>query len=257
LGYLASWVLILMSATQVFRRACVLCLPWAAIGLLSCTLDASPSSARMTCSSGSTGEASGNGNCSAAEKSGRKAMDTADQEPAPLASVLAKTGGAIVDDLERDAKAPPPEFLAIVREFMALESFPRAFAEQDVRKVHILPESHPGAEQFSTGDHAAITLDSLVIFEDERYDAIESWNAAWEDVLAGTLSQAQDRALFTMLHELVHVRQFREMGRERFLSEYLADALRSGEQSVELEHEAYAIAPGEDSWARKAIAEAR
>jgi hypothetical protein len=228
----------------------------AGVGLLSCVFDGSPG--RMSCPTGAApGEVSRNADCSTAEGSARESTDVAGQGPAALASVLADTGGKYVDDLERDADGLPPDFAAVVREFMALESFPGAFAEKDLRNVHILPASHPGAGRFLTGDHAAITLDSLVIFEDERYDAIVTWNRRWDDVRAGALEPAQDRALFTSLHELVHVRQFREIGREQFLSEYLADAVRSGEQSVELEREAYAIAPGDDSWAREAIAALR
>lgn len=190
----------------------------------------------------------------ASESQASAAQDSESQASEPLADALAQGAGEQVDQLAADADPLPAAFWAIIAEFMALESFPHAFAEDDLARVRILPESHPGAQGFLPADHSAITLDALVILKDERYAAIAAWNSSWEDVVVSSLTAEADDALFTMLHELVHVRQFREMGRDRFLSEYLAVALQSGEHDVPLEAEAYAISPGEQSWARMAIA---
>lgn len=162
-------------------------------------------------------------------------------------------GAAYVDELAEDAIELPPAFADIIREFMRLEDFPGAFTEEDLLRVRILPASHPGAEQFVTEGHSGVSLDALVIAEDQRYDAIMNWSLSWSEVLDGEMSSAERRGLFLMLHELVRVRQFREMGRQAFLDEYLPSVLRDGDHGARLEREAYGIAPRKGSWARDVL----
>jgi hypothetical protein len=162
--------------------------------------------------------------------------------------------GSYVDDLERDADALPPTFIDIVHRFMSLDGFAAAFGEEDVSRTRILSDSHAGAGLFLQSGSSAITLDSLIIFRSELYTDIIDWNRSWDDVVAGRLSPDQDHALFLALHELVHVRQFRELGRQAFLDEYLPAVMRDGDQDARLEQEAYAVAPNADSWARRAVA---
>jgi hypothetical protein len=162
-------------------------------------------------------------------------------------------GAAYVDELAEDAVGLPPAFADIIREFMNLEDFPGAFAEEDLQRVRILPQSHPGADQFITDGRSGVTLDTLVIATDERYDQIMNWNRSWAEVLEGALSSPERKALFLMLHELVHVRQFRELGRQAFLDEYLPSVLDDGDHGARLEQEAYSIAPRKGSWARDVL----
>jgi len=162
-------------------------------------------------------------------------------------------GAAYVDELEGDALELPPAFADIIRGFMDMEDFPGAFAEQDLQRARLLPASHPGAEQFVTEGHSGVTLDALVIVNDARYDAIVNWNRSWPEVLEGEMSSAERKALFLMLHELVHVRQFREMGRQAFLDEYLPAVVRDGDHGARLEDEAYRMAPRKGSWAREVL----
>lgn len=162
-------------------------------------------------------------------------------------------GAAYIDELEDDAVRLPRAFADIIRAFMNLEDFPGAFAEEDLRRVRILPASHPGAEQFVTEGHSGVTLDTLVIVTDHRYDAIMNWNRSWSEVLEGEMSSAERKGLFLMLHELVHVRQFRQLGRQAFLNEYLPSVLRDGDHGARLEREAYRIAPRKGSWTRDVL----
>jgi hypothetical protein len=162
-------------------------------------------------------------------------------------------GAAYVDALQDEAIGMPPAFADIIREFMNLEDFPGAFAEEDLQRVRILPASHPGAEQFVTKGHSGVTLDSLVIVTDARYEPIMNWDRSWAEVLDGEISSAERKALFLMLHELVHVRQFREMGRQAFLDEYLPAVVRDGDHGARLEEEAYRMAPRKGSWAREVL----
>ena len=162
-------------------------------------------------------------------------------------------GAAYVDQLEDDAVGLPPAFADIIREFMNLEDFPGAFTEEDLQRARILPTSHPGAAQFVTDGHSGVTLDALIIVKDARYDRIMGWDRSWDEVLGGEMSCAQRKALFLILHELVHVRQFREMGRQEFLDEYLPSVVRDGDHGARLEQEAYRMAPRKGSWARAVL----
>jgi hypothetical protein len=162
-------------------------------------------------------------------------------------------GGTYVDELEDEAIGLPPAFADIIRAFMALEDFPGAFTEEDLQRARILPTSHPGAEQFVTEGHSGVTLDTLIIVKDARYDRILAWDRSWVQVLGGELSSAQRKALFLVLHELVHVRQFREMGRQAFLDEYLPSVVHDGDHGARLEEEAYRMAPRKGSWAREVL----
>lgn len=63
--------------------------------------------------------------------------------------------------------------------------------------------------------------------------------------------------LLTMMHELVHVRQYRELGRENFLNSYLYEVLAQGYADAAFEAEAYDFsdargAGGSMSWVYQA-----
>lgn len=234
--------------SRVLRAAYLLCV---GLGFGACALD---SSAEGYCEPEVVGDGALPEGCVRPRGGGGTA---AEPEPLSVASVLADKGGQYVDGLARAGVELPRPVAAVVREFMALESFPDAFGDADVRRIRIVPGRQPGAGQFLRGGQAAITLDSLVIFEDGRFDALMGFDASFDEVVSGALTPAQDAGLFTLLHELVHVRQFRDLGRERFLSEYLADLLSRGEQAVELEQDAYSVAPGVESWSRAAVAAVR
>jgi len=162
-------------------------------------------------------------------------------------------GAAYVDQLDDEAVGLPPAFADIIREFMNLEDFPGAFTEEDLQRARILPASHPGAGQFVTDGHSGVTLDDLIVVKDARYDPIMEWNRSWAEVLGGEISSAERKALFLILHELVHVRQFREMGRQAFVDEYLPSVVRDGDHGARLEKEAYRMAPRNGSWAREVL----
>jgi hypothetical protein len=169
--------------------------------------------------------------------------------------VISGVVGIYVDELEADGDSLPPAFAEMVRQFMVLDGFDGAFSEEDLLRVHILPVSHDGADVFLKEGSSGVTLDSLIIFKDELYSAIMTWNRSWDDVVTGTLTHDEDKALFLALHELVHVRQFREHGRAEFLDAYLPAVMRDGDHGAQLEQDAYAVAPHADSWARRAVAD--
>lgn len=91
----------------------------------------------------------------------------------------------------------------------------------------------------------AMTLENMVIFNsrlDERVDAARGWlvpgaptptefkNCGGESVYHKTID--------TLIHELVHVRQYREMGSDRFIEEFLYEAITTGGAGGALEQEA-------------------
>jgi hypothetical protein len=180
-------------------------------------------------------------------------VDVGEEVGDSVGDAIGFVGAAYLDELEDDAVGLPPAFADIIFEFMNLPDFPGAFTEEDLERVRILPASHPGATQFVTDGHSGVTLDTLVIVKDDRYEPIMNWNRSWTEVLEGEMSRAERRALFLMLHELVHVRQFRELGRQAFLAEYLPSVARDGDHGADLEQEAYRIAPRKGSWSRDVL----
>jgi hypothetical protein len=166
-------------------------------------------------------------------------------------SVLYTHAGAYLDTLECGASELPPNFADAIRIVMGLSGFNGAFTDADLSRVRILPKRDSGVLNLPKDGYNAITLDSLVFLQDELYDAIMNWQSdTWIDLLAGRLKHEdpQGKALETMTHELVHVRQYRELGREAFLNNYFVDAAANGYEQDAFEQEAYAVAGRDWSW---------
>jgi hypothetical protein len=170
-------------------------------------------------------------------------------------SVLYTVAGAYVDTLECKASALG-SFKNIAKTIMTLPGFPGSFADIDLDNVRILPKRESGVLNLPKDGYDAITLGSLVILQDELYDALVGTDWFWPAVVL-EWTDVMDRSMFTMIHELVHVRQYRELGREQFMNVYLRDAVLNGYANADFEEEAYSVSGRQDSWCEGAVQQAR
>lgn len=110
----------------------------------------------------------------------------------------------------------------------------------DINSVRIISDTHPTANLYLRNGYDAITLADLVIIRDDKFEILKNWNKS----SANDLTDEEREALVTMVHELVHVRQYREIGKEVFLNRYLAESVVRGYANISYEREAYRF----DAW---------
>lgn len=170
-------------------------------------------------------------------------------------SVVFRSVGAELDEIEcRDASGLG-NFKEIVRGFMAEMGYPGDITDADIDYASIVSKRDSGLP-VPLDDYDAITLGSLIVLQDAEYDVFN--NAAWN--WTGTIKTWGDREMYVLLlvmHELVHVRQYREAGREKFLNNYLVELLLHGYAEAGFEAEAYKFsdqrgASGSMSWVYQA-----
>ena len=90
-----------------------------------------------------------------------------------------------------------------------------------------------------------MTLENMVIFKEslnQRVDAARGWlvpEAPSPDQFRNCGGDPiYHKTIDALVHELVHVRQFREMGSDRFIEEFLYEAASTGGVGGALEYEA-------------------
>ncbi len=133
----------------------------------------------------------------------------------------------------------------MLREIIAPEysSGQTGFTYADIANVKIINESKSALTRFWM-QKGAITLGPVVVLTDGDYNQL--MNAANATDLYGLLMGQSGRdfsnALIVLLHEMVHVNQYAEQGRETFATNYLlknAPLVTDGYGSCEYEQEAY------------------
>ncbi len=110
------------------------------------------------------------------------------------------------------------------------------FHSIDVDRVRILPKRHSTANIYLTSGNAAITLDDVVIFKNPSFDILSNWSKK----LGEYLTVPEVDALALLIHELVHVRQYRNLGAETFINSLLPEFIMSPDDVDERPHEAEA-----------------
>jgi hypothetical protein len=165
-------------------------------------------------------------------------------------SPLFMIGGYYVDVLECAASTLSTNLQDVVKQIATLPNAPSdIYQSVDVSGVRILNRSYSGASEFLRDGYAGITLGTLVILSDDRFNLLKNWSYTWSDLAWGRVPDQAKAALYVLVHELVHVRQYREAGgREAFLNTYLEQALLYGYSSAPFEERAYAIG----DWAQSA-----
>ena len=168
----------------------------------------------------------------------KRIQDPTDFVSGGSSSVVFRHIGAELDEIECQHGKELGRFKEIVDGFMALHDFPRgAFYDIDVDIARITSKRDSGLP-VPISDFKAITLGSLIVLPNASYDIWNNLLWSWPGTVK-TWSAREMEVLFTLMHELVHIRQYREIGREEFLNRYLVDALVHGDTSANLEAEAY------------------
>jgi hypothetical protein len=158
-------------------------------------------------------------------------------DPGPLSEggFLVDVAAAYVDGLECRASALSPALFAALNVIMATPGFPDAFTNLDLERARIIPRRDSGVLHLPPSGESGITLGSLIFLTDELFDTLYSWEG---DIAC--MSYDEQYALSTLAHEVTHVRQYRELGREKFIDQYLVQSLK-GTQGNAFEVEAEAL----------------
>jgi hypothetical protein len=143
----------------------------------------------------------------------------------------------------RSSGSEIPEFVqTIVNELAASPELAASagFRPGDALSARLQPERAPTAGLYLTRGFGAITLDRLIILRNATFDALlNEPPRSTRDVLCGNTSAAFRGALSTLMHELVHVRQWDVLGEDTFLTNYLIETLSQGYGSDAFETQAY------------------
>ena len=148
--------------------------------------------------------------------------------------------------LRAGARSLPPHVVALVEEIRrspVMEGLP-TFLSTHITDARFVTQTAAGDALYSDSIRAT-TLDDLVVMRDDLYDALfNEPPRTLAQLRCGQGSRAFRNALEVLLHELVHVRQFDEMGRDAFLATYILQILAEGYEGSDLEDEAFEVSFG-------------
>ena len=175
--------------------------------------------------------------------------DTVKLTTGGTSSILFNVAEAHIDTLSCSADYLSSNLKDVIDHIAVESPWPRDeyFYNVDLDRATIIDRSAPLADIYLREGYGAITLDSLIIFRDTAYLALSSWSHTWDEVKFGQLTVAEEQAMISLIHELVHVRQYRQMGEEQFINSYLTEALQNDYPSISMEQQAYSF----QSWASK------
>jgi hypothetical protein len=119
-----------------------------------------------------------------------------------------------------------------------------SFEMKHVQRARIIPRSAGDASLFLRSGFSAITLNDLIIVNDNHFTALMSTavpsNAKLSDIKRnGPLFDSLARSFSLLSHEAVHVRQYDELGPDAFINNYLLETLTKGYGSDPFEKEAF------------------
>jgi len=143
-----------------------------------------------------------------------------------------------------------PDVIALMEEIRAIDNTPlsQSWSEGALNDVRIHDKASLGANSFWVQMHA-ITLGRLILFDQTADYNLLTNPPKNNQGSRVTLVDLQDgnvadfgfySALSTLLHEMVHVQQYTEMGTCTFLQNYLLDIVFNGYDGAAYEVEAYA-----------------
>jgi hypothetical protein len=111
----------------------------------------------------------------------------------------------------------------------------------EITNVKIISETNANAGLYLPDGAEGVTLYDVVVLRSDHYkdlmNATNSFSAA--DIRAGTVSEKYVDSLMTIIHEMVHVRQYAELGFHSFVTNYLLEAAVKGYGSNSFEKEAW------------------
>jgi len=150
---------------------------------------------------------------------------------------------AHVTQLECAGRPLPAAVKSLVRNLIAdMDTVP--FHDIDLDAVVLVSSNEPTSNWYldwGGTSRAAITLDDVVLMQAEYFDLLMSVQTTRDALERAARSDRYAFAINLLIHELVHVRQYREMGDRTFVLRYLIDALTGDDDKVATEYEAYSL----------------
>lgn len=139
------------------------------------------------------------------------------------------------------ADALPTPIIRLVEDLIA-HTPGSGFSPADLRAVRIVERGGFPSNQLLREGYAAITLKNTVIFRPALYRALMGEHGFFtrQDLRERRVPGIFVQAIDTLVHELVHVRQYRELGERDFLTIYFQQMAYQGYEHAPLEDEAYA-----------------
>jgi hypothetical protein len=116
------------------------------------------------------------------------------------------------------------------------------FSYDDLDSVTIVSSDFPTAGVYLQDSANAITMGEVIILRAKFYDALfgsQSDTTYTEFLSDASVCSMYIGAVTTFMHELVHVKQYRELGRYNFTTQYVASAIAHGYGGIGFEHEAF------------------
>lgn len=123
------------------------------------------------------------------------------------------------------------------------------FRSTDITNARIISGNNALVSEYLREERgfAAITLGDLIVIRDDIFQVLVNprQHATAAQLRAGSASCAFRDAMLVLAHELVHVRQYANLGFDAFINNYLIEALIAGYGTDSFETEAYAYSrPG-------------
>lgn len=157
--------------------------------------------------------------------------------PSHLVDILEKS----INAMKGRADHLPLHTQKLIKEMIVsvYDSGRTGFSYSDLANVKILSDSDPEADRWLREN--AMTLGTLVLIKDEYYRQImdEHNDFSFGDVQGRRGSWKYLEALEIVVHELVHVKQYRELGLDEFLSNYVGEVMVYDYGNASFEQEAY------------------
>ncbi len=121
----------------------------------------------------------------------------------------------------------------------------KSFTRQDVQGIKIISDEDPDADMYLKDWAAAITLGPVIVMKKDYFDALVAATGptvTLTHMLSGGLPPTLTSAIDTLVHEMIHVRQYRELGSENFIVNYALETIPMGYGKESFEQEAYTFA---------------
>jgi hypothetical protein len=136
----------------------------------------------------------------------------------------------------------PDPVKAVIRELLQpyWSNGSAKFDQQDIDNVRIISSSNPLAAPYLQSGFDAITLTDVIIVDKMTFPTLVAAFPTLATLRSDQASRAtQISAALLLVHELVHAKQYRELGFSVFLDQYLFEALKRGYSSISFEQFAY------------------
>jgi hypothetical protein len=120
-----------------------------------------------------------------------------------------------------------------------------SFTRQDVQSIKIISDADPDADVYLKDWAGAITLGPVIVMKEDHFAALRAATrptVTLSHMLSGGFSPALTGAIDLLVHEMIHVRQYRKLGVENFIVNYLLETIPRGYGKDSFEQEAYTFA---------------